>query len=132
MSTATPTHTNLFNLADKMLRPFEEFEKAYKAEAINVNAQDSFGFTLLHYAVARSNLEAITFLREQGAQANIVNDRGQTALNLAQQDNKTNIAQILTGGSKLQVVEAALEGTVPFQHQGKQEQIQQQHGQLSR
>ena len=65
--------TNLFALADKMLRSFEKFKTAYFKQAKPVNAQDSFGFTLLHYAVARGREDIVEFLLEQGANPTIKN-----------------------------------------------------------
>lgn len=111
--------TNLYTLADIMLRPLEEFKKAYKAEAIDVNAQDSFGFTLLHYAVARSRLDIVELLLTEGVNLTLTNDRGQTALNLAIKDDK--IIAALTDGKLVQLQPPAADGTIPFEQPQQQQ-----------
>lgn len=83
--------TNLFALADKMLRSFEKFKTAYFKQVKMVNAQDSFGFTLLHYAVARGRIDIVEFLLEQGANPTIKNWLHISPLDIAVEDEKTEI-----------------------------------------
>lgn len=66
---------------------------------ISINAQDEHGGTLLHHAVAESQLEIIRQLLARGANANIANEDGVspllTAFEVGIQDNDFQIAQTL-------------------------------------
>ena len=50
----------------------------------NVNAKNELGNTALHYAAASGNSDMVKFLLENGADANIANDKGWTPLAIAE------------------------------------------------
>ena len=67
----------------------------------DVNAIDSIGFTPLRYAVIQGNIEAVDILLEAGADPNIQDDEGKTALFSAVRVNELAIAKrLLTAGAK--------------------------------
>ncbi len=53
----------------------------YIEKGVDINAQDMYGMTPLHYAMRIKNLDAIKTLLEAGANPNIPNEDGITALN---------------------------------------------------
>ncbi len=61
----------------------------------NKNIKDQCGQTALHLAVGSGGLLAIKYLLEQGADANIKDNRGQTPLDLATQLNKSKMIHLL-------------------------------------
>lgn len=132
---------NLFALNETLLRSFEifkaEFEK-FEAEYSSklgitaVNAQDAFGLTLLQHAVTRSRLDVIEFLIEQGANPEIKDFSGKTAIDMARKDGKLEILAALRKTQPLQIVEPESDAIVPFQQEKGKLQQQPQQQQLQR
>lgn len=58
-------------------------ERLVKEGGLDVNAKDSKGYTPLMLAALRGNVEVVSFLLNSGADASLVNERGETAASLA-------------------------------------------------
>lgn len=61
---------------------------------ININQQDDNGNTALHYAIQNKNIPMIYDLVNRGADTNIENNEGETALNMAKKLDDSNIWKI--------------------------------------
>ena len=58
-----------------------QFEKKFnEGEIKDINASDGFGWTFLHYAVSRNNIEAINFIVKHGGNIELKNKDGETPL----------------------------------------------------
>lgn len=62
---------------------------------ININEQDEFNWTVLHYAISKNNYEISLFLLENGSNTNIVDSRGFTPLHLASQNGNYQLIVLL-------------------------------------
>ena len=63
---------------------------------INVNVQDDKGLTPLMCASANGHLDIVEYLiRERGANLNIKNNEGKTALDLAKENRQEKVAEFL-------------------------------------
>lgn len=69
----------------------------------DVNLQDKYGFTALHYAVVKQNIEMILLLIAGGALGNTPSAVGSTPLDLAQALKFTEIEDILSSQVKIEV-----------------------------
>ena len=66
------------------------------AEKVDLNAQDSDGWTALMYAVTVGGAEAVSKLVAAGVDASVKNTDGDTAMDLAKANSKRhNLIQIL-------------------------------------
>lgn len=80
---------NLFDNALDSINPLESITALLKhisdndIKSILINFQDSFGQTPLHWSVIQSTPEIVGLLLASGADANILNKNGKTALDLA-------------------------------------------------
>ncbi|MFP4498360.1 MAG: ankyrin repeat domain-containing protein [Vulcanimicrobiota bacterium] len=61
----------------------------------NIDARDNQGNTPLHYAVKLKNPELVRFLIKRGANPNIENLKGRTSFDMAEEQNLTEILNIL-------------------------------------
>ena len=64
---------------------------------IHVNQQDAMGNSALHYAVQNKNVPMINNLVKQGADINIENNNGETALKMGKDMNDSSIMKALLG-----------------------------------
>lgn len=62
----------------------------------NINYADSEGSTYLIRAVENGDYRLVSFLLEHGANKNIKNSKGETALSIAKRTNNSAIIDILT------------------------------------
>ena len=65
----------------------------------NLNAQDQFGFTALHYAVISKQKEAVKVLLNLGCSPNIESSNKTTALDIARSLNDGKITELLTAST---------------------------------
>lgn len=72
------------------------FELVDSLPTDSINAQNSYGETLLNLAVFHGRLDWVRELLERGADPNISNDEGKTALDWAKHTNHQMIAEFLT------------------------------------
>lgn len=63
---------------------------------ININAQDTNGETILMLASKYGHIEIVRFLLDRGADTNIMDNQGQTALMKAKTKENSQIIQLLT------------------------------------
>ncbi len=62
-------------------KTLNQFKKKFEdGEIKDINAQDTLGWSFLHYAVARNNIEAINFIIKNGGNIEIKNIDGETPL----------------------------------------------------
>ncbi len=62
-------------------KTLDKFEQKFRnGEIENINASDAFGWTFLHYAVSRNNIEAINFIVKNGGDIELKNEDGETPL----------------------------------------------------
>jgi len=74
------------------------------ARGANVNAQDKFGLSPLHYCAQTINLDAARCLLEREADPSLSDSRGRTALNLTAQDSQPDVKFtefLISKGAKL-------------------------------
>lgn len=62
---------------------------------IDINAQDEFGWTLLHWASEWGDINGMRLLINRGADVNIINNAGFTPLSKASRRNSDAIQQLL-------------------------------------
>ena len=72
---------------------FDEMKKRLGIEANNelkrwINCQSEQGYTALHYAAYRGNIELINILISNGAQIDIMNKRGLNVMHMSSQGNQ--------------------------------------------
>ncbi|AVP87968.1 hypothetical protein phytr_10400 [Candidatus Phycorickettsia trachydisci] len=72
----------------------EDIENLIKGE-INIDTKDSFGRTLLHWAVFNNSIEAIELLLEKGANIDADNNNGETPLYWAARNGNQKTASLL-------------------------------------
>jgi hypothetical protein len=63
---------------------------------IPVNAQDTYGNTLLFYMAARGDVKAVKYLLEKGADPKVKNTKGYTAVDFAKAKGHTSVVSLLT------------------------------------
>ena len=61
----------------------------------NIDFQNRFGSSPLHYAAHQGNKEVVRGLLEKGAKRDIENEEGQTALDLAKHDDHFDVVDLL-------------------------------------
>jgi len=88
---------------------------------IQVNQQDDMGNTALHYAVQNRNVPMINNLVKQGADVDIENNEGETALKIGKDLNNVNVLKALHGNLSLSElndeIKAMREIQAEIQHQ---------------
>ena len=62
---------------------------------VNLNAQDNFGQTALHWAARKGQLEVLKVLLEAGSDRKVIGILGKTAADLAKENNKTQCVEYL-------------------------------------
>lgn len=73
---------------------------------VDIKKRDTWGNSLLHSAVARSNGEAVKLLLERGAEIDARNQNGDTALHLAAQNPNALLKTLLDGGANANIKNA--------------------------
>lgn len=69
--------------------------KTLLAHGLNINAQDSNGWTALMFAVQKNNAVMVKFFLEQGANPGLQTNDEKTALDLAKEQNNSEIIELL-------------------------------------
>ena len=62
---------------------------------VDVNARQQGGWTALHSAVNRGDCSLVALLLDHGAEPELANDTGQTAVSLAQERGLLDVARLL-------------------------------------
>ncbi len=65
----------------------------------DINLQDEFGNTALHYAVKGAHLDVVKAIMAKKPELNIINSNGMTALDIAEKDDYSKIVDVLSSGN---------------------------------
>ncbi len=77
------------------INDYDAMKELLATPGVDVNAQNSIGWTPLMQAVAKKDRESVNMLLAAGADANLGNGQGIDPLSLARRDNKTALIAIL-------------------------------------
>ena len=97
------------------LNSFEKVKNLVKNKKINLNIQDAFGRTALHYAAANDNVRIASLLLQRGINPNIADHDGWTPLHVAADQDSFAIIQLLLNNKANPLLENN-EGKIPFDY----------------
>lgn len=77
-------------------------------KGIDINTQDGYGYSLMHYAYLYENTELIKFLISKNADVNILNSEGYSPIDIHDDNTIANFNLLFTSGAKLNPKSATL------------------------
>lgn len=96
---------SLYDLASRPDASLELFTALVKESDFDINAKDSIGATLLHYAAGNGNNKVVKWLIKNGADFNIQTDSGATPLDWAKEgEHKTVVSTISAANNKNRIL----------------------------